>query len=415
MSQEHLLALAKHCRVCGNPFTKRKGVGCRRFSCSERKNDLQEVFGITVDNDLEALHPPSYCHPCNNIIYHTRKKSKEGKTYNPRKVIVTWSAHSEHNCQVCLNISNHSVGGRPKKQVYTPGRPSKGSFLSVIQHIRSIAPPSFCQQETAISPHSFSNCPVCLEIVDRPIELKCGSGSLVCADCLCKWLHVSQTTSCPCCYSDHLNDLDSIHPPTEMTLEALGSIEVTCYLCKKRGYLKYHKSHIESMCSTTNFNHALLNPLDLLSRPEDAALLPIEEKVQSTLIKRSMRNSHTLQVKTGGQVRTKNYNRIIITIIIILQPLTLVKVSSPRVSSGTASQRTLRRRSGDLLSVRKRVSGGEDIVQMSNEVTVATKEDREKLVEKLKPSYKVEFSVTESLGIQSVLMIPFHKLRIMKK
>lgn len=114
MSQEHILALAKHCRICGNPFTKRKGVGDRRFSCSDRKNDLQEVFGIKVDNDVEALHPHSYCHPCNNIIYHTRKKSREGKTYNPRKVIVTWSAHSEHNCLVCKNISTHSVGGRPK-------------------------------------------------------------------------------------------------------------------------------------------------------------------------------------------------------------------------------------------------------------------------------------------------------------
>ena len=259
MSQEHILALAKHCRICGNPFTKRKGVGDRRFSCSDRKNDLQEVFGIKVDNDVEALHPHSYCHPCNNIIYHTRKKSREGKTYNPRKVIVTWSAHSEHNCLVCKNISTHSVGGRPKKQLYTPGRPSEGSFQSVIQHVRSTAPPSFCQQETAISPHVIFDCPVCMDIVDRPIELKGpGCNSLVCADCLCKWLHVSQITSCPCCYEDyrtHTLDLDSIHPPSEITLKALGSIEVTCYLCKKRGCLKHHKSHIESMCSTANFSH----------------------------------------------------------------------------------------------------------------------------------------------------------------
>ncbi len=46
------------------------------------------------------------------------------------------------------------------------------------------------------------------------------------------------------------------------------------------------------------------------------------------------------------------------------------------------------------------------------------KEDREKLIEELKRTsgcFRVEFSVAESLGIQSVLMIPSNKLRIMKR
>ncbi len=42
------------------------------------------------------------------------------------------------------------------------------------------------------------------------------------------------------------------------------------------------------------------------------------------------------------------------------------------------SQTTLKRRSTELLEVRKRVSGGEDVLQLSNEV------DWEKLVEELK-------------------------------
>ena len=63
------------------------------------------------------------------------------------------------------------------------------------------------------------------------------------------------------------------------------------------------------------------------------------------------------------------------------------------MSSETASQRTLRRRSGDLSSIRKTVSGGQEEV-----VTVTTKEDREKLVEKPSDCFQVKFSVTESLG-----------------
>ncbi len=102
-------------------------------------------------------------------------------------------------------------------------------------------------------------------------------------------------------------------------------------------------------------------------------------------------------------------------IIIIIQ---LVKVSSPRVSSGSASQTTLRRRSSELLMARKRVSGGDEVAQMCNEVKVIGKEDRERLVEELRRTtgcFKVEFSVSESLGIQSVLSIPYNKLRIMKR
>ncbi len=95
-----------------------------------------------------------------------------------------------------------------------------------------------------------------------------------------------------------------------------------------------------------------------------------------------------------------------------------MQVSSPSVSSGTASQTTLRRRSSELQDIRKRVSGGAEVQQMSNEVKTAGKEDQDKLIEELKKTagcFQVTFSVSQSLGIQSVLMIPRNKLRIMKR
>ncbi len=115
--------------VCGCYFRSHK------YSCSDRKVDLLEVFGIEVNEDVDAIHPQSYCHPCNNIIYHTVKHTRDGKDYNPQKTIATWSAHSV-NCSVCLSVRTHSVGGR---------RPAKGSFQSAIKHIKSIAPPTICQ------------------------------------------------------------------------------------------------------------------------------------------------------------------------------------------------------------------------------------------------------------------------------
>ncbi len=125
MSEEHLIALSNHCRVCGSPFRNKKGSQGRRHSCSDRKVDLLEVFGIDINEDVDSIHPQSYCHRCNNIIYHTFKKTRDGREYNPMKVIATWSAHSA-NCSVCSSDRTRSVGGRPRKQVYAPGRP-KGS------------------------------------------------------------------------------------------------------------------------------------------------------------------------------------------------------------------------------------------------------------------------------------------------
>ncbi len=71
------------------------------------------------------------------------------------------------------------------------------------------------------------------------------------------------------------------------------------------------------------------------------------------------------------------------------------------MASGSASETTLRRRSSELLKVRKRVSGGEEAggeeaIQMSNEIRTTG------LVEQLKKTtgcFQVEFSVTESYDL----------------
>ncbi len=280
MSQEHLAGLFRHCRVCGSPFTNKKGPSGRRYVCSDRHGDLLEVFGIDVKNDLEEeIHPQSYCHPCNNIIYHTHKTASDGKLYNPKKVIATWSDHTEHDCPVCTSVRTHSLGGWPKKQ-FKSGRPARGSFQLAIQHIKLIAPSTFCKQEAVIPPSQGCfdcTCPICLQIIDKPIELTTCK-RLVCADCLCQWLQLSQTTSCPCCYTAHLNDLDTIHSPSEITLTALGSIEVTCCVCRKHGYLKHHKAHLDSMCVCQNFKPAAISPSDLSNRPEELPLLAIDQR-----------------------------------------------------------------------------------------------------------------------------------------
>ncbi len=99
MNQEHLVELSKQCRVCGSFFKKKKGSQNRRISCSDRRADLLEVFKIDIDQDMDDIHPQCFCHLCNNIIYHTKKKASDGKPYYPTITITTWSA--QHERQAC--------------------------------------------------------------------------------------------------------------------------------------------------------------------------------------------------------------------------------------------------------------------------------------------------------------------------
>ena len=157
--------------MCGGHFKQKKGPGAqaRQYSCSDNQIDLEEIFGIKVTEDSPTVHPPSYCNRCQNIIYFTRKASREGSIYKPRKLeVAAWCEHGEGVCSVCEDHSSHKVGGRPKKRVYAPGRPKRGSVQSVVRHIKTIAPPTFCQHRGAISENDFFNCPICLQLIERP-------------------------------------------------------------------------------------------------------------------------------------------------------------------------------------------------------------------------------------------------------
>ena len=101
-----------------------------------------------------------------------------------------------------------------------------------------------------------------------------------------------------------------------------------------------------------------------------------------------------------------------------MQSLTLLHVTSPRVATASASNTTVRRRSRELVSHRKRVSGGDDMAQLSREVQLTAKEDRQSLIDemmKLPGNFKVVLSPEESLAMKTDLQIPWRKLRVMKR
>ena len=75
-----------------------------------------------------------------------------------------------------------------------------------------------------------------------------------------------------------------------------------CKVCGQRVALNEHKDHAQSGCTTVAQQPTTVN--HVLSKAKDSPLSPLEEKLKSSLVKRSLllSKSDTLQVKTGGQV-----------------------------------------------------------------------------------------------------------------
>ena len=114
-SAYHAAGLHKLCRVCGDSLARAFRVQHR---CAEEKHtkNLMKVFGIDVSTDDPSIHPESFCHKCQNVIYVAVKRADEGREYTPRVILFDrWVEHSADGCSVCQHISKVQRGGSKKK------------------------------------------------------------------------------------------------------------------------------------------------------------------------------------------------------------------------------------------------------------------------------------------------------------
>ena len=222
-----------------------------------------------------------------------------------------WADHTNDNCDVCRYITQLKRGGRPKKPKKT-GRPPRVSTMSVQEHIRSIAPTSVIKNSVTYTQTSkytsVVTCPVCCDVLDLPIELST-CGTTICAECCCSWVRISQSLKCPCCYSTHLGDFHTIPPASSLVRMVLEDLDIECEKCGQTLQAKTYDQHITNGCvgkSTTMIQ-------GILQMPTDTPLTPLEQRLQCTLVKRSLNTSDqsVLRVKTGGQVNAyKHINRL---------------------------------------------------------------------------------------------------------
>ena len=135
MADFHRSQLQGFCRVCGKLLSRNRVS----FSQSDK---LAKVFGILLCHDSPDIHPPFMCHGCYNVLMRSKNAEKSGTQYQSSVQVFTWEAHLPAECSVCDHIGSTRTGGRPKKQ-RKPGRPPTISTRTVIDHVHSLAPPSF--------------------------------------------------------------------------------------------------------------------------------------------------------------------------------------------------------------------------------------------------------------------------------
>lgn len=302
--------------MCGKRLNKAKGRD-RSYIVEEKKEELVQVFGLDTSTDSPDIHPYKFCHSC--MVYIRSWKQRGGGQQSQSRVYM-WTPHNEPECtvskfiltllvvlpvcQVCEHFRTLATGGG---RAATPkiGRP-KTSTLETAAAIAAMAPPSFFPHSLPVSDFPTTNthtCIICMNTLDQPIELLCGS--LVCLCCIDKWL-TSRREDCPCCISLLHNHA---RRPSRVTMDVLGSQLVECPRgCNRTVQLRMYTQHHQSHCQSF-FEHSTCSPSrttisDILDRKTEPTT-QAEQRVARNIIKRLMaesNDSQVLQVPTGGQV-----------------------------------------------------------------------------------------------------------------
>jgi ribosomal protein L32 len=139
MAAYHQKELKKFCRECGERISRNRVS----FSCQQHADNIAHTFGVFCRDDCPDLHPPYICHGCFSVTLRSKAAVEKGNQYHHSVKTFSWISHSPDEFTICEHFEKISTGGRPRKMRRNPGRPATISTRSAIDHIHSIAPPSF--------------------------------------------------------------------------------------------------------------------------------------------------------------------------------------------------------------------------------------------------------------------------------
>lgn len=202
-------------------------------------------------------------------------------------------------------------GGRGQRKVIKAGRPPGESSKSVVHHLKKVAPSSFLPPEDR-EPHCEDStlteklsCPICLRLLDRPVELTCGS--IVCLECCQNWIqyHLCSSLVCPCCIGCLL-DSTHIRAPPCLILSLLEGLHIHCMRkCGKVVRIDSYTKHLKGQCRS-HYVQLVDSPSrmtirEVLSKPTESPATPAELRMAEHLV-RKICTEGVMKVPTRGQV-----------------------------------------------------------------------------------------------------------------
>lgn len=309
MASSHQKNLENLCRICGEKLQKSKGALSSKFQCLKWKEFLAEKFSIFVEKDLEEIHPQYFCHAC---YAHPNRRSV---------VPVTWVTHYDDDCRVCSHIEEIKKGGRPKKV-------RRGRKPELCDSSRTLQSPSSLQDLDALTKDipsirfdEFSEkfllpenlrkellCPVCLQILDKPVETTCQH--YFCVQCMKGVIDSGQKGSCPVCKEN----IGPLKVPTRMVLRLIAEQEVICTTCRKS--VNYENSAIHACegpapAVAPQPQQPVVDPepaqamRQILEDAQAGKFSPEVEKICTAYVKTRLKEStdgKTVLFRTGGKV-----------------------------------------------------------------------------------------------------------------
>eukprot|EP00731_Ephydatia_muelleri_P014464 Em0008g184a len=217
-------------------------------------------------------------------------------------------------------------------------------------------------------------CQLCSNLLTQPLELPCSA--LVCTKCIAEWVAATGAENCPC--SDDGPLLSSrIRPASNLILLLLADILAHCISCSRDVKADAYEAH---KCTPS--------------------LTPNEEREAVVLLKKAISTSTEkgiIHLATGGT------------------PMAFIQVTKARNPTTAVSSRTVKMRCSEMQTVRSIVSGGEPSALIQNEVLVLNDEERRALLQKAGISSTIAIGAAEVLAIKAGLVIPWNKLRLLRR
>ncbi|XP_070546861.1 uncharacterized protein [Ptychodera flava] len=438
----HLEILRTHCRVCSLKFTG------TQYSCSQFSTELNECFGLSVENDEYGVHPTRFCKNCKRRLDRALSAAARSKKVAVSNIIVDWCRHSRtNNCLVCEHYGKRGRKNslaRYDKSTVDVDTTNSGKIEQLINQstadlsrifniIDDKAGPRY-RTDVPLHPDRILNplsqdyiCQICKEVLNCPVQLLCEGNHLFCSDCLREWLGTSPT--CPLCRV-RVTEMSITRIPVALC-NIMGELQIHCdydwkgcreactlsnlsehviFCTYKESPLPIHVEHSYALppekepCKTnvsSSQDISSIEAVEVLLERNGIEKIPRFEELATKVVKRKLQLAESDQDVPVVRFKTKG------------MPFHMKPVTAPRKAAEEVSSKTLRHRAKIVNETRQQISGKNTSVasQICAELKALPGEERQSAL----ASYTPDIPDDGGLTLKSDIGLSWNSLRKLRR